>query len=144
MARERAKLLAEERKKEQGWWKWLGGKLDDFFIGELRITPDPIIVPTEKEMLEKMGVDSVAVLVASEGKATLNARGEVEGVEETDLVKAIRRKRVEMGLEEMGPAEITTAAKEREGGMLDRIAEKALSDASATTTKSSGWLNWGK
>ena len=147
LARERAKVQAEERKKEQGWLK----RLTEQFTGGLKKDMEPIVVPSEGDMLEKMGVNSVGVLEASERKAKVNAKGEIEGLEESDLFKAVRQKRVEMGLEEeirpeekMGPAEITSTANERRGGMLDRLGEQSASHDGATTSKSSGWLSWGR
>lgn len=142
LARERAKVQAEQRKKEQGWLKGLTSIL----TGGLRKDMEPIVVPSEGQILERLGVNSVGVLEASEGKAKVNDRGEIEGVEETDLVKAVRRKRQEMGLEErMEPAIIpAVATEEQRGGMLDRIGEQAVSDATAKSSPLGGWLSWGK
>ena len=141
LARERAKVRAEERRKEQGWLN----RLTEMFTGGLKKDMESIVVPSEGDMLEKMGVNSVGILEASEGKAKVNTKGEIQGLEESDLVKAVRQKRVEMGLEEnMAPAEITSAAKERKGGMLDHMGEQPVSDTSAAKSKISGWIPWAK
>ncbi len=139
LARERAKVQAEERKKEQGWLKGLTTML----TGGLKKDMEPIVVPSESQMLQKLGVNSIGVLEASEGKAKVNKRGEIEGVEETDLVRAVRRKRQEMGLEERKePAETAVDSEGRKLGMLDRIGERAMSDATGKSSPPSEWLSW--
>ena len=142
LARERAKLQAEERKKEQGWLKGLGARMTGSFKKDM----EPIVVPTEGQMLEKLGVNNFGVLEASEGKAKVNDRGEIEGAEESELAKAVKLKRQEMGLEEsMRPAELTGATESGRGGMLDRMGERAIADVTANKSKPrSSWLNWGK
>ena len=141
LARERARVQAEERKKEQGWLKGLATMV----TGGPKKNMEPVVVPSEGEMLEKLGINSVEILEASAGKAKVNQRGEIEGVEETDLIKAVRQKRQEMGLgETMGRADITVAAEERRGGMLDRIGEQVVSDASAKSNSLGRWLKLSK
>lgn len=141
LARERAKVQAEERKKEQGWLKGVAAR----FTGASKKDMDQLVVPSESQMLEKLGVSSVGVLEASEGKARVNARGEVEGVEDTDLARAVRQKRRELGLEESTePTKRVVAAEERHGGMLDRIGERVIADATTKSNSPGGWLSWGK
>ena len=141
MARERAKVDAAERKHEKSFLSGLTG----MFTGGLKKDmEEPIVVPSESAMLERMGVSSVGVLEASDGKVRVNETGDVEGVEQTGLAKAVKQKREEMGLEErMGPAEIRSTAQERRGGMLDRIGEQTASGASSKGSSLGGWLSWG-
>lgn len=145
LARERAKVKAEERKKTLSLWK----RLQVAFTVNLDKV-DSIVVPSEKEMLEKMGVSSSGILEASLGKATVNPRGEVEGLEETELMKAVRQKREEMGLAEKGVGETTVyteilpTARREEGGMLDHLGKSSSSDGNAVSGTLSSWLPWSK
>lgn len=81
LSREKKKIEAEEQKKALGYW----GRAKRAVVGGLSMNMDgrqeQIIVPSEGEVLAKIGVSNVGVLEAIDGKAKMNQRGELQGVQ---------------------------------------------------------------
>ena len=128
--RERARVMAEEAKKERSWRKrakgWLfGGLKGDEEEGKTEM----VVVPSEGEVLSMIGVRESDVLERT--------RREREGKDEkrrdgTGILEAVEEKRREGErlLEERGVR----------GGPLDRVAEEAVEKVKG----SGGWMSWGK
>ncbi len=114
--RERARVQAEEAAGQRTWRKrikgvFVGGLKSDEEGGERAET---IVVPSEGEILQKLGVDQTAILQ----RATMGER-EAEGREEgSRILRAVEEKRRE------GERVMDTAGVR--GGPLDQMAEGAL------------------
>lgn len=130
--RERAKIMAEEEKKGRGW----GWGVWELAFGGLRgeeVGVGQVVVPTEAEVLERIGVDEMEVLEVAEGKGgegELGGKVERREEGESGLVKAVSEKRREV--ERRGG----------EGGPLDRMAERAVEKG--MEKGKGGWLGWGR
>ncbi|MDI1485896.1 MAG: hypothetical protein OHK93_004085 [Ramalina farinacea] len=137
--RERAKIQAEERKREASWRRKVGNV---FMGGMKKDTMDAApeqqqggmfaggSVPSEGDILETLGVDKVRMLEAAEGK------GKVAGIpaeepQPTPVTERIAetRQEGERMLEERGSG----------GGMLDQLGSNVANSA----RDRSRWLNWG-
>ena len=138
--RERAKIQAEERKKEASWRR----KVGNVFMGGMKKETDAPpeqqgsifaggSVPSEGDILETLGVDKVRMLEAAEGKG----KGKIAGIpadepEPTPVIEKIveTRREGERILEERG----------FRGGMLDQLGSNVANSA----RDRSRWLNWGR
>lgn len=141
LSRERAKVQAEERKKKTGIWMSVKGLLTGGLKKTMNDDEEVIAVPSEAEILGKIGVNSVGVLEAVEGKAKADVRGQVEGAEQGGLARTIESKKRELGFaDQMGPTDIRTIAEERRGGMLDRLGKQTTVDTDIEPV-SRGFLN---
>ena len=127
-------MRAEERKKEQSWSRKVknamyGGLKKDMEgpapAEEAREVTGTLFeggrVPTEAEVLERIGIDQMAMLEASEGK---RRRGDVAAASSNEsggLMEKVQetRRQGERDLE----------AKRVRGGMLDEMAENVTHDA---------------
>lgn len=133
MNRERAKVRAEEEKQNGGLWKGVKG----VFVGGLKKDMNDDRkekenggalealggkVPSEGEVLERIGVSRVGLLETAEGKM-----GEGEG----GVLKAVEEKRGK-------DWESTFENKSLGGGPLDRMAERAAEDVRGRA----GWTSW--
>ena len=137
--RERAKIQAEERKKEASWRR----KVGNVFMGGLKkdTTDAPEqqqesifaggSVPSEGDILETLGVDKVKMLEAAEGKGKF-AGIPAEEPEPTPVTEQIMetKREGERILEEKGFS----------GGMLDQLGSNMANSA----WDRSRWLNWGR
>ena len=142
--RERAKVWAEERKKENSWSTAIGkvfmGGLKKDMEGQREDGRDraggqgPLFdggrVPTEGEILEQIGVDKVELLEAAEGKRRIVDERQESG--EPGLLEKVQEKRRdgERQMEGMGAR----------GGMLDELAanvEHGVKDKGR-------WFRWGR
>lgn len=151
MNRERARVQAEEAKKERGWGKSIKGIL----MGGLKEEEGVELpgVPTEAEILESIGVSQAKVLEAADGlrEGALGGAqgvGENEGAQGADDTDGLRLgestiagggilQTVEEGRRE---GEKMMEANGARGGPLDQVAEQAVEKAK---TKG-GWMNWGR
>ena len=131
--RERARVQAEEAKKERSWGKSIKGML----IGGLKQDEEAekvseVSVPTEAQVLEMMGVDQRRILEAAEE----GGRGEGEIRERrrdgSGILQAVEDKRRE--------GEKVMEARGVEGGPLDQMAEGAVEKARSK----GGWMSWGR
>lgn len=140
--RERARVQAEEAKKARSWGKSIKG----VFMGGLKEEEgvELPVVPTEAEILEKIGVGQAKVLEAADGLR----EGELDGgpgVDENDglrlgetrmdgggILQAVEEKRRE--------GERVMEASGVRGGPLDQVAEQAVEKAKAK----GNWFNWGR
>ncbi len=130
MNRERARVRAEELKKERSWGKrakgWLFGGLKK---GDEEEGKTEMVVPSEGEVLSLIGVRESDVLERTrregeeKGEERRDGHGILEAVEE-------QRREGERLLEERG----------LRGGPLDRVAEEAVEKVKG----SGGWMSWGK
>lgn len=134
--RERAKIMAEEEKKGRGWgrgvWELAFGGLRSEEVGV-----GQVVVPTEAEVLERIGVDEMEVLEVAEGKVgegELGGKVERREEGESGLLKAVNEKRRE------GEREVERRG--GEGGPLDRMAERAVEKG--MEKGKGGWLGWGR
>lgn len=135
MNRERAKILAEERKKEASWRR----KVRNVFMGGMKEMDVPEqggifaggYVPSEGDILETLGVDKVSMLEAAEGKGK-TAGIPAEEPEPTPVAAKIAetRREGERILEERGFG----------GGMLDQLGSNVANSA----RDRSRWFNWGR
>lgn len=138
--RERARVQAEEAKKERSW----GTSIKGLFVGGLKPADDVDIhvVPTEAEILEKIGVSQMKVLEAADGLregqlAGSQAGGESDGLRQGEtrmegqgVLQAVEEKRRE------GERELE--ARGVRGGPLDRVAEEAVEKVAGK----GGWFTW--
>ena len=152
--RERAKVQAEERARESTWGKRIKG----VFMGNLKRDDEggesageqPVVaVPSEGEILQKIGVDQMAILQGV-GQAEKDSRPKNadldNGVEEggrdgSGILQAVAEKRRE--------GEKVMEAKGVKGGPLDRMAEGAvqavggkIQAAEETVRSRGGWSTW--
>ena len=124
--RERARVMAEEGKKERSWRKrvkgWLVGGLKE---GEEEGKTEMVVVPSEAEVLGMVGVRESDVMerLRGEREERRDGSGILEAVEE-------KRREAESSLEE----------REVRGGPLDRVAEEAVEKVKGK----GGWMSWGK
>lgn len=135
--RERARVQAEESAKERTWSKRAKG----LFLGGLKKDDDeeqtPVVVPTEGQILEMIGVDQRKLLEVSEQGIRDGAGPGEEMGDRRDgngVLAAIEqhRREGEKILEERGVT----------GGPLDQVAEEAVEKVKETGK--GGWLNWGR
>ena len=135
--RERARVQAEEAKKERSWsvkGLFMGGlKEEEVVVGK---SGEAEVVPSEGEMLEKIGVGGIEVLEAAEGKLEegdiVGEVGEEERRREGGLLQTIKDKRRE--------GEKAFEARGVAGGPLDQMAEEAAKEVKSR----SSWLSWGR
>lgn len=143
--RERAKVRAEERKKEQSWSRKfknaMYGGLKKEMEGQNQVDTASEAtetmfeggrVPTEAEILKQIGIDQVAMLEASEGKRRRDDVPAQSSDERGGLLEKVQEKRRE--------GERDLEAKGVRGGMLDELAENVTHGVKDT----GGWLSWGK
>ena len=137
--RERAKIQAEERKREASWRRKVGNV---FMGGMKKDTTDAApeqqqesmfaggSVPSEGDILETLGVDKVRMLEAAEGKGKVAGipAEEPEPTPVTERIAETRREGERM-LEDRGFG----------GGMLDQLGSNVANSA----RDRSRWLNWG-
>lgn len=126
--RERARVQAEEAAKERTWGKRIKG----VFIGDLKnedegTTAEKIVVPSEGEILQKMGVDQTSILeradkvsgVKSTGFTDSGNNSREDGRRDgTGILQAVAEKRRE--------GERAMEAAGLKGGPLDQMAEGAV------------------
>lgn len=147
--RERAKVQAEERAKESTWGKrikgvFMGGlKQDEESGGEQHIV---VAVPSEGEILQKIGVDQMAILerAGRESRPQIAESanvGDEGGRDGTGILQAVAEKRRD--------AEIAMDAAGAKGGPLDRMAEGAVQAVGGkihaveeTVRSRGGWSTW--
>ncbi len=129
MNRERARVQAEEAKKERSWRKRVKGWLVGGLKGDEEGGKEELVVPSEKEVLGMVGVTESDVMERmrggreEKGEEWRDGSGILEAVEE-------KRREVERSLEE----------REVRGGPLDRVAEEAVEKVKSK----GGWMSWGK
>lgn len=152
--RERARVQAEEAAKERTWGKRIKG----VFIGDLKRDEEgggqkeeKIIVPSEGEILQKLGVDQASILeraVQAErdaGPRPTDSGSSSDGGEEkrdgSRILEAVAEKRRE--------GERAMAAAGVRGGPLDRMAEGAAQAvggkvyaAEEKVESRDGWSSW--
>lgn len=143
MNRERARVQAEEAKAQRSW----GKKIKNVFMGGLKmeegeeeggVTAEVVgPVPSEGQILEKLGVDQMTVLkqagrgAVSGGKVDDAESGHGDG---SGIIQAVQeeRRENERSMEERGA----------KGGPLDLMAERALRDVSEKVGEKAGWGSW--
>lgn len=128
--RERARVQAEEAKKERSWGKSIKG----FLVGGLKQDEEekaPEVVPSEAQVLELMGVDQTSILEAAEGKQPIDGNN-TERRDGSGILQAVQEKRRK--------SEKVMEARGAEGGPLDQVAQEAVDKASSRK----GWMNWGR
>lgn len=149
--RERARVQAEEAKKERSW----GKSIKEIFVGGLKEEEgvELPVVPTEAEILEKIGVSQARVLEAADGLS----EGELDGAQGAGEVDGPQREDENDGLrlgestitgggilqavdEDRREGERVMEANGARGGPLDQVAEQAVEKAE---TKG-GWMSWGR
>ncbi len=149
--RERARVQAEEAAKERTWGKRIKG----VFIGDLKNDDEggergeKIVVPSEGEILQKLGVDQTSILERaaqadrdSEPQTTNLYSSREEGKRDgSGVLQAVAEKRRE-GERAMEAAGVR-------GGPLDRMAEGAVQAvggkihaAEEKVGSRGGWTNW--
>ena len=150
--RERAKVQAEERARETTWGKrikgvFMGGlKRDEESGGEQQVV---VAVPSEGEILQKIGVDQLAILERA-GQAQRDPRPKTadsasnaeEGTRDgSGILRAVAEKRRDR--------ETAMEAAGVKGGPLDRMAEGAVQAvggkihaAEETVRSRAGWSTW--
>lgn len=152
--RERARVQAEEAAKERTWGKRIKG----VFIGDLKRDEEgggqkeeKIIVPSEGEILQKLGVDQASILERAAqaerdaGPRPTDSGGSSDGGEEkrdgSGILEAVAEKRRE--------GERAMAAAGVRGGPLDRMAEGAaqavggkVHAAEEKVGSRDGWSSW--
>lgn len=132
--RERARVQAEELKKQRGWGKSLKG----VFVGGLKEEEgggrEVGKVLSEGEVLERIGVGKERVLEAVEGEGRAESTSEEgsEGGVARNMLQAVDDKRRE--------GEQVLEANPVTGGPLDQVAEEAVEKVKNT----GGWLSWGR
>ena len=148
--RERARVQAEEAAKARSWGKMIKG----VFIGDLKRDEDAgepgedVVVPSEGEVLQKLGVDQTTILEraaqADRGSGVVGANsdgGREEGRRDgSGILQAVAEKRRE-GERAMDAAGVG-------GGPLDRMAEGAVRavggkmEAAEEKVGSQSWSSW--
>ena len=130
--RERARVQAEEAKKERSWRK----SIKSMLIGGLKQDEEAekvseVSVPTEAQVLEMMGMDQRRILEAAE--EGVRGKGEIgDGRRDGNgILQAAEDKRREGEKVEAGGVE---------GGPLDQMAEGAVEKARSK----GGWMRWGR
>ena len=149
--RERARVQAEEAAKERTWRK----RIKEVFVGGLKneeegSTAEKIVVPSEGEILQKMGVDQISILERAEKNS---------GVQPTDFPDSSNNSREDGRRDGTGILQ-AVAEKRREGervmesaglkgGPLDQMAEGAVQAVEgklhAVEEKAGsrrGWSDW--
>lgn len=149
--RERARVQAEEAAKQRTWGKMIKG----VFVGDLKRDDEgaepgeKVVVPSEGEILQKMGVDQAAILERArlaDEEAGVEGK-EVEGGREegrrdgSGILRAVAEKRRE--------GERVMEAAGVRGGPLDQMAEGAVQAvegkihaAEEKVGSKSGWSSW--
>ena len=146
--RERAKVQAEERARETTWGKRIKG----VFMGGLKRDEDGggeqqavVAVPSEGEILQKIGVDQMAILERA-GQAQRDPRPKIADSEEgkrdgSKILQAVAEKRRD--------GETAMEAAGVKGGPLDRMAEGAvravggkIHAAEENVRSRGGWSTW--
>lgn len=135
--RERARVQAEERKKQRSWVKLITGILTGGLKAEEGV--EVAVVPTEAEILEKIGVTQANILESAdglrEGELSLEGARPVEEVVVGDDELRLGESRIEGGgvlqavEEKRREGERALEGVGVEGGMLDRVAEEAVQKA---------------
>jgi len=146
--RERARVQAEERKKQRPWGKLIMGILTGGLKAEEGV--EVAVVPTEAEILEKIGVTQANILESADGlrkgELSLEGAGQVEEVVGGDDELRLGESRIEGGgvlqavEEKRREGERALEAVGVEGGMLDRVAEQAVEKAKGKGDWN--WFNW--
>lgn len=141
LSRERARVAKEEQRKALGMW----GRTKQALLGGLKSDMGPeydrITVPSEAEVLDKIGLSSTGVLEATDGIAKVNKKGELEGLRPLGIVdQAIDNRRKSEAQRDAQPSENQGAAGSAIGGTVDRLAEEAVADAKQA---SKSWFGWG-
>ena len=145
LGREKNKVQEEERRKALGWWGRTKGALFSGLAMDMGGKDERIPVPTEAEVLQRIGVSSVGVLEASEGKASLNRQGELEGVKPLTASEESQNTR-------NGPQLNSSAELNRVGAVphgtttamhVEKLAEQTAQDVKAQATGWKDWLGWG-
>ncbi|KAL2047739.1 hypothetical protein N7G274_000781 [Stereocaulon virgatum] len=130
MNRERARVQAEEAKKERSW----GKSIKVFLLGGLKQEEEeevPEVVPSEAQVLESMGVDQTSILEAAKGKRPIDGKN-TERRDGSGILQAVEGKRRK--------GEKVMEARGVEGGPLDQVAQEAVDEASSK----GGWINRGR
>lgn len=128
--RERARVHAEEAKKERTW----GKTIKEILMGGLKEEEgvELPVVPTEGEILEKIGVNQCEILEAADelregqldGAQGVDGPGQGESrIDGSDILQAVEEKR--------GEGEGAMESRGVRGGPLDQIAEQAVEKAKA-------------
>ncbi|KAL6718510.1 hypothetical protein ACLMJK_004602 [Lecanora helva] len=137
--RERARVQAEEAKKERSWGKTIKGVLMGGLKGEEGVVGEGGRVESEAEVLERIGVGGMEVLRGAEGKGGegegLGGKGGQDGGSGGGgggLLQTIEGKRRE--------GEKALEARGVTGGPLDQMAEEAVKEVKSK----SGWFGWGR
>ena len=125
MNRERARVQAQEAKKQRTWGKTIKG----FLFSDLKnedVDPPPV-VPSEGEVLDRLGVDQVGVLKASEGKGR---RDDTERPVEEPMAEQMKQSKG-------GVAGVL-------GGPLDHMADQAANDVESKIVSKAkgGWTSF--
>lgn len=156
--RERARVQAEEVARQRTW----GKSIRELLVGGLKTDKEEqgaaaaaeravAVVPSEGEILQRLGIDSTAILErAAAGSKTTgfdNSREVEEGTEKGNgsrILHAVAEKKDKRG---QGERVGTEAA----GGPLDQVAEGAAQAVEATihapeekvgSTSNSSWTSW--
>ena len=142
LGRERNRVQELDRRKALGTW----GRAREGIKGAFSTTSvdDPRIpVPSEAEVLEKIGVSSVGVLEASQVKGNVLKKDDLlvgEALSPRDTIAGMRGDSAEgVDMEHSGRLPLS------KGGILDQLADKAVQDAKGKVNSGSlgKWFGWG-
>lgn len=157
--RERARVMAEEAKKQRSWIKGIkefvffrGLKMDDDDDGggKERVAEE-VVVPSEGEILQRLGIDQGTILERATAGREMDGEVEEEGErgrreegarEGSKILQAVAEKRRE--------GERVAEAAGLRGGPLDRMAEGAVQAVEGTIqaaeekvgSSGGGWTSW--